>query len=220
MTKASRRLVENLEDGGTCIAIQKSPNVPLVSVDDPASNWDEDQTTRVVRLPSSVDASSTLRPKRTATVATATHNLATAIWVSTTNGPRNCTTGRVKQMKTVLRGSGIHAALGGLKPRIIRPRNLRLGLYRGGRRPSGHLLAHLTTGSTDRECPLPTVLANDEIWDLVNYVLYLPYEQISTPERRTAYVGSSSRLELGRFQRLKYKHSTALEWRHRPEYAS
>ena len=73
-----------------------------------------------------------------------------------------------------------YVALGGLKPRIIRPRNLRLGLYRGGRRPLD-IYWRIFNGIDGTGMPAANGLSNDEIWDLVNFVLYLPYEQISTP---------------------------------------
>ena len=70
-----------------------------------------------------------------------------------------------------------------LKPRTIPPRNLRLGLYRGGRRPLD-LYRRLYTGING--APMPGVgpsspgakgsVAEEEIWHIVNYIRSLPYE--------------------------------------------
>lgn len=56
------------------------------------------------------------------------------------------------------------------------PRNLRLGIYRGGRRPMD-LYRRVYAGI--KGTPMPAggnVLKPEEIWDLVNYVRSLPYE--------------------------------------------
>jgi len=76
-------------------------------------------------------------------------------------------------------------------PRNIRPRNLRLGHYRGGRRPVD-LYWRLFNGIDGT--PMPALSANikeegekkigvthDDIWALVYYVRSLPYESISQP---------------------------------------
>ena len=70
--------------------------------------------------------------------------------------------------------------LGGLEPRIIRPRNLRLGQYRGGRRPLD-VFWRVHNGIDGAGMPAANGLTHDEIWDIVNFVLYLPYEQLSHP---------------------------------------
>lgn len=79
---------------------------------------------------------------------------------------------------------------GALPPRNIRPRNLRLGNYRGGRRPIDLYwrIVHGIDGT-----PMPAVprksaqnalgLDNEEIWCLVEYVRYLPYETMSQLEK-------------------------------------
>lgn len=62
------------------------------------------------------------------------------------------------------------------------PRNLRLGIYRGGRRPMD-LYRRIAAGI--KGTPMPAggnVLKPEEIWDLVNYVRSLPFET----ERRVA----------------------------------
>jgi mono/diheme cytochrome c family protein len=85
-----------------------------------------------------------------------------------------------------------YAALnGGLPPRNIQPRNLRLGQYRGGRRPID-LYWRIHNGIDGTPMPLAALrpagagpemkgLTTDDIWDLVNFVLALPYEELSHP---------------------------------------
>ncbi len=70
--------------------------------------------------------------------------------------------------------------LGGLEPRIIRPRNLRIGQYRGGRRPLD-VFYRIHNGIDGAGMPAANGLTHDEIWDIVNFVLWLPYEQLSHP---------------------------------------
>jgi mono/diheme cytochrome c family protein len=86
------------------------------------------------------------------------------------------------------RSAWLHAAADvidgeALRPRTIPPRNLRLGLYRGGRRPID-LYRRLYTGING--APMPGVgpsgpggkgsVADEEIWHIVNYIRSLPYE--------------------------------------------
>lgn len=71
-------------------------------------------------------------------------------------------------------------ALGGLEPRTIPPRNLRLGQYRGGRRPLD-IFWRIHNGIDGSGMPAVTGLQHDEIWDIVNFVMWLPYEQLSHP---------------------------------------
>ncbi|MEM8679010.1 MAG: cytochrome c [Planctomycetota bacterium] len=81
-------------------------------------------------------------------------------------------------------------ALGGLKPRHIIPRNLRSGVYRGGRRPVD-LYWRVHNGIDGGPMPAASLkpegagpeakgLDDSDIWDLVNYVLSLPYEKMHT----------------------------------------
>lgn len=70
--------------------------------------------------------------------------------------------------------------LGGLEPRIIRPRNLRIGQYRGGRRPLD-IFWRVHNGIDGAGMPAANGLTHDEIWDIVNFVLWLPYEKLSHP---------------------------------------
>ena len=86
---------------------------------------------------------------------------------------------------------GEYIALGALPPRNLLPRNLRYGVYRGGRRPID-LYWRIVNGIDGAQMPAapmkpddagPEVkgLTNQDVWDLINYVLSLPYETISHP---------------------------------------
>lgn len=70
---------------------------------------------------------------------------------------------------------------GALEPRPVRPRNLRQGVYRGGRRPLDlyHRISQGINGT-----PMPNQEQNltaEEIWTLVFYVQSLPFEHASQP---------------------------------------
>jgi mono/diheme cytochrome c family protein len=72
----------------------------------------------------------------------------------------------------------------------IEPRNLTRGIYRGGRRPVD-LYRRIHAGI--KGTPMPafgTVLNDNEIWDIVNYVTYLPFE---AQERRPGDGAGESR---------------------------
>lgn len=83
-----------------------------------------------------------------------------------------------------------YEALGMPTPRTIKPRNLRLGVYRGGMRPLD-LYWRLRNGIEGTPMPAVTLkpagdpnakgLSENDIWDIVNYVQSLPYESISNP---------------------------------------
>jgi mono/diheme cytochrome c family protein len=67
----------------------------------------------------------------------------------------------------------------------LRPRNLRLGIYRGGRRPLD-LYRRVYAGIKGAKMPAggatpakPAGLSNEEIWALVDFVRSLPYEEQS-----------------------------------------
>jgi mono/diheme cytochrome c family protein len=63
-----------------------------------------------------------------------------------------------------------------LRPRTIPPRNLRMGIYRGGRRPLD-LYYRIHAGING--APMPAAKGTvppEDIWHIVNYVLSLPYE--------------------------------------------
>lgn len=75
----------------------------------------------------------------------------------------------------------------------INPRDLTRGIYRGGRRPVD-LYRRIYSGI--KGTPMPafggTVLKDEEIWDLVNYVMSLPYYGPDSPEQlRTQEVAAS-----------------------------
>ena len=84
-----------------------------------------------------------------------------------------------------------YLSLGGLQPRNILPRNLRLGQYRGGRRPidiywrvlNGIEGAPMPAATLKPEGAGPEVkgLTTDDIWDIVNFVFSLPYDRLSRP---------------------------------------
>jgi mono/diheme cytochrome c family protein len=72
--------------------------------------------------------------------------------------------------------------LGGLPPRNILPRNLRSGIYRGGRRPVDIFWrVHNGIDGTPMPAANKAALSDNDIWDIVNYVLALPYEPASRP---------------------------------------
>ena len=63
-----------------------------------------------------------------------------------------------------------------LAPRTIPPRNLRLGVYRGGRRPLD-LYYRIHAGING--APMPAAKGTvppEDIWHIVNYIRSLPYE--------------------------------------------
>lgn len=74
-----------------------------------------------------------------------------------------------------------YAALGALDPRNALPRNLRLNVFRGGRRPID-IYRRIKIGITGSPMPAASAqLQADQIWDLVNYVRHLPLEVASEP---------------------------------------
>jgi mono/diheme cytochrome c family protein len=83
-----------------------------------------------------------------------------------------------------------------LPPRHAIPRNLRQGIYRGGRRPVD-LFYRIYAGING--APMPAVgpaspgakgtMTPGEIWNLVDYVMSLPYQPISEPPRQQHTVG-------------------------------
>jgi len=60
---------------------------------------------------------------------------------------------------------------------IVKPRNLTSGIYRGGRRPID-LFSRIHAGIKGAKMPAfgGSVLKDEEIWDIVNYVLNIPHE--------------------------------------------
>lgn len=84
--------------------------------------------------------------------------------------------------------------LGALSPRNAKPRNLRLNVYRGGRRPID-LYRRVVIGITGTPMPAAAMKAPDaapdakgmtpdDVWDLINYVQSLTYEEVSEPPQR------------------------------------
>ncbi len=78
-----------------------------------------------------------------------------------------------------------------LPPRTILPRNLRLGIYRGGGRPLD-LYRRLHAGINGM--PMPNLFGTpginpEDIWNLVDFVRSLPYESISRPPRQQKFTG-------------------------------
>jgi len=70
---------------------------------------------------------------------------------------------------------------GAFPPRAIRPRNLRLRVYRGGDHYSD-LYRRIAYGIEGTGMPDSSALTEQEIWSLVGYVLNLPYEEIAVGE--------------------------------------
>ena len=59
----------------------------------------------------------------------------------------------------------------------LRPNNLNRGVYRGGRRPID-IYWRIAKGITGAQMPshYPGLINEQQVWDLVNFVLHLPYE--------------------------------------------
>jgi hypothetical protein len=78
-----------------------------------------------------------------------------------------------------------------LPPRNAIPRNLREGIYRGGRRPID-VFWRISSGIAGT--PMPATgpasegaqgtLTQQEIWQIVDYVHSLPFEPASLPQKR------------------------------------
>ncbi|MBW3596500.1 MAG: cytochrome c [Planctomycetes bacterium] len=70
-----------------------------------------------------------------------------------------------------------------LNPRPIQPRNLRAGIYRGGRRPVD-LFLRVKNGIEGTPMPAApaTGLTSEDIWSIIAYVRSLPHEPMSKPE--------------------------------------
>ena len=93
--------------------------------------------------------------------------------------------------------------LGALKPQRILPRNLRTGIYRGGSEPND-LYLRIVNGIEGTPMPAtplqpanPQGLTENEVWDLVNFLLSLPHEVISkdagiTPQTKPLEPAKSS----------------------------
>ncbi|MBI1247178.1 c-type cytochrome [bacterium] len=72
-------------------------------------------------------------------------------------------------------------ALGALPPRKLQPRNLRLGNFRGGRRPVD-VYWRIRNGIEGAKMPAAQQLTEEEIWHVVDFVRKgLPYDSLSQP---------------------------------------
>jgi mono/diheme cytochrome c family protein len=71
---------------------------------------------------------------------------------------------------------GPFVAAGAFPPRPLRPRNLRLGVMRGGDRPED-LYRRIANGIEGTGMPAATTLSAEEIWALVAFVLELPHDE-------------------------------------------
>jgi len=70
--------------------------------------------------------------------------------------------------------------LGALPPRPNPPRNLRVGVYRGGHRPID-LFWRIRNGIEGTAMPPRPAASDEEIWAVVDYIRALPYEPASRP---------------------------------------
>lgn len=83
-----------------------------------------------------------------------------------------------------------------LAPRHVAPRNLREGIYRGGRRPID-MFWRVSAGIPGTPMPgngpvsegMPGTLTQQEIWQVIDYVYSLPYEPASLPPRSSDQIG-------------------------------
>jgi mono/diheme cytochrome c family protein len=84
-----------------------------------------------------------------------------------------------------------HRGLHDLWGQKLQPRDLTKGQYRGGRRPLD-LYRRIFAGI--KGTPMPafggTVLKDEEIWDLVNYVMHLPFESPAPSSTRSPAMAS------------------------------
>lgn len=86
-----------------------------------------------------------------------------------------------------------------LPPRNAIPRNLRMGIYRGGRRPidvfwrvSAGIAGTPMPASGPASVGAPGTLTQQEIWQIVDYVHSLPYEPASQPQQKPLNASSIS----------------------------
>lgn len=77
----------------------------------------------------------------------------------------------------------LYKSAGLLEPRNIRPRNLRMGVYRGGMRPLD-VYWRIVNGIEGSPMPGNAKLTPEQVWDIVNYVQSLPYETMSDPRQQ------------------------------------
>ena len=79
-------------------------------------------------------------------------------------------------------------SLGALEVRPLKPRNLRRGVYRGGRRPvdlfrrvRNGILGYMPAAKRVENAEDFTGLVDDDVWHVVAYVRSLPFEKITEP---------------------------------------
>ena len=71
--------------------------------------------------------------------------------------------------------------VGALPPRTIRPRNLREGIFRGGRRPID-IYWRIKNGIAGSGMPEAAAgVTEEDLWHLVDYVRSLEYDELSRP---------------------------------------
>lgn len=83
----------------------------------------------------------------------------------------------------------------------LRPRNLHLGIYRGGRRPVD-LYRRVYAGIKGAKMPAggatpqkPTGFSSEEIWNLIDYVRSLPYDDAPKPAASSEHGGHTAHLQ-------------------------
>jgi mono/diheme cytochrome c family protein len=81
---------------------------------------------------------------------------------------------------------------GAMPPRAIRPRNLRLRIYRGGDQLSD-LYRRIANGIEGTGMPDSSALSPEEIWSLVAFVLQLPYDPVGEEGVHEREIGSGRR---------------------------
>lgn len=89
----------------------------------------------------------------------------------------------------VFENRGLHDAWG----QQIKPRDLTRGIYRGGRRPID-IYRRISQGIKGTPMPAtPATVTPEQIWDLVNYVLSVPFESGSPkPAKANSVAGQAS----------------------------
>ena len=83
---------------------------------------------------------------------------------------------------------------GALKVRPLKPRNLRRGVYRGGRRPvdlfrrvRNGILGYMPAAKKVDSADDFTGLVDDDVWHVVAYVRSLPFEEITEPSEEIRF---------------------------------
>ena len=85
-------------------------------------------------------------------------------------------------------------ARGALKVRPLKPRNLRRGVYRGGRRPvdlfrrvRNGILGYMPGAPQADSTEAKVGLVDDDVWHIVAYVRSLPFEKITEPNEEIRF---------------------------------